>query len=135
MVGVRPPLRAVLPLSLGLGVLVEVLRNTIFPYHAVAMLFVQGVAQKYYFRVGWAASFAAAFLAFLLLNVGEMITAILVLPRFGHSVNDLLAYTAGQVAVGWLSQVLLIVAAFGVRRREWVLFPLESRRGERSAVR
>lgn len=135
MVGVRPSLKSVFPLSLVLGVLVEVLRNAIFPYHAVAMLFVHGVAQKYYFRIGWATSFAAVSLAFLLLNIGEAMTAIFVLPRLGSSLNEVLQSIAGQIVVGWVAQILLIVAAFGVRRRQWVLFALESRRGERSAAR
>lgn len=100
------------------------------------MLFVQGVIQRYYFQVGWGTSFTAAFLAFLMLNLGEAIIALAVLPLLGYTLSAVLQDSLGVYILGWLAQLPLLVAAFGVHRWGWVLFPLGSeRRGERGAAR
>lgn len=134
LVGKKLAMRSLLPFAVVFGVIIEILRQTVFPWHALTLVVIQGIVQRYYFRMGWGTSFAAVFLGFLMINVGEVFLALAILPVLGWSLNtqDL----PRLLAMGWMALIPLLVASYGVYRWNWVLFPLDiARRGERGAAR
>lgn len=126
LVGVHLSLKRLVPFALVFGVIVHALRVAIFPWHVVALMAVQAVAQRYYFHVSWGASLAAVSISLILLNAGEALLALALFLALQISLDDILTSPLLSLLMGWTTLIPLLIAAVAVGRWGWVLIPLHS---------
>lgn len=138
LVGFKTAVRQWFPFVLAFGIVVHVARLQFFPWHVPVLAALQAVAQRYYFRISWVTSIGAVFVSLILLNLGEAMIALAVFPILSLSAQQVLHDPGLYVAIGWGTQIPLVVATLGVYRWGWVILPLHGDGGgagvERSAT-
>jgi hypothetical protein len=126
LVGAKLPLRRVAPVAGAIGISVYFFRTFLFPWHVPALMVVQAIVQRFFFRVSWHTSLASVFISFILLNVGEAVLALIVFPTLMLSLDDVFMSPLLSLVMGWTSLLPLALASLAVYRLGWVLIPLHA---------
>lgn len=124
IVGFKTPLRRLLTFGLAFGIIVQVVRTGLFPWHIPVLALLQVIAQRYYFRISWVTSVGAVFVSLILTNLGEALLALVVFPLLSLSAEEVFNTPVLYIVMGWVTLVPLLVAALGSHRWSWVIIPL-----------
>lgn len=124
--GTRLEWRRVLAISVSLAAVLSIARAipVLLGWHTLIVSLLYLVLVPRMAGVSFLHAFLALCACYVLITVGEAFITVPVLKALGVTPQDTFLHTGLYTAAGWLGQIPLLVVAFFVRARRFVLFAI-----------